>query len=148
MQRDVMPSSRARGTVRSMHYPLSSFFNRFSSRWNPSRFSELPTLGADDDEVHLDYRLLAGGLALLLSRCSERSVERDFAASLQAYVSLRSQLKSRAPVCLSAQVLMDLSHEIAQLADGATRQAARRCLARSTQASACAAAGMLPIPSH
>lgn len=148
MRREVMPASRAGRTVAAMHYPLSSFFNRGSSRWNPSRFSELPTLEADDDAVHLDYRLLAGGLALLLSRCSERSVERDFAASLQAYVSLRSQLKSRAPVCLSAQLLMELSHEIAQLADGATRRAARRCLARSMQAGACAPAAMLPLPSH
>lgn len=148
MRRDVMPPSCARGTVSAMHYPLSSFFNRFPSRWNPSRFSELPTLAADDDEVLLDYRLLAGGLALLLSRCSERSVERDFAASLQAYVSLRGQLKSSAAVWLSAQLLMDLSHEIAQLADGATRWAARRCLARSMQASACAPAGMQPLPSH
>ena len=143
-----MPASCAPGTVTAMHYLLSSLVNRFSGRWNPSRFSELPTLAADDDEVHLDYRLLAGGLALLLSRCSERSAERDFGASLQAYASLRSQLKSRTPVGLSAQVLMDLSHEIAQLADAATRQAARRCLARSRQAGARAPAAMQPLHSH
>ncbi len=126
---------------------MLQFLSFAPSRWNTSRFSELPTLD-DADEVHLDYQLLAGGLALLLSRCSERSVNRDFAASLQAYGSLRRQLKSRAPVCLSAQLLMDLSHEIAQLADSATRQAARRCMARSMQATNRAPAGLQPLPSH
>lgn len=108
------------------------FLSPSPSRWTPSRFSELPTLDADDDGAHLDYRLLAGGLALLLSRCSEHLVERDFAASLQAYASLKSQLKSSAPVSLSGELLMDLSHEIAQFADNTTRMAARRCLARGT----------------
>lgn len=110
------------------------FFSRSSSRWSTSRFSELPTLDGTDDEVQLDYRLLAGGLALLLSRCSENRIERDFEASLQAYNSLKGQLKSRASVTLSAQLLMDMSHEIAQCGDNATRMAARRCLARSMAA--------------
>lgn len=118
-----------------MQIQLSSLFNRFQRRWIPSRFSELPAPDAGDDEVHADYRLLAGGLALLLSRCSERNARRDFGASFEAYTSLKSQLKSGAPVFLSAQVLMDLSHEIAQCTDSATRQAAHRCLTRSTQAS-------------
>ena len=116
---------------------MSSFFSSAPSRWNPSRFSELPKLeGAADDDVHLDYRLLAGGLALLLSRCNERNVERDFAASLEAYGSLKNQLKSGGKVTLSAQLLMDVSHEIAQCADNATRMAARRCLARSATGTA------------
>ena len=130
-----------------MYQHLSAYFNSFSNRWTPSRFSELPTLDYHD-EVHLDYQLLAGGLALLLSRCGERSVGRDFDASLQAYDSLKSQLKSRAPVFLSAQLLMDLSDEIAQCADSATRQAARRCLARSMQAGAGAPAAAHPLSAH
>lgn len=117
------------------------FFTLSPARWNCSEFTELPTLDAGDDEVHLDYRLLAGGLALLLSRCSERGVRRDFAASLQAYRSLKRQLKSSAPVTLPAPLLMDLSHEIAQLADSTTRRAASRCLARNVQAAAS------PLPS-
>lgn len=124
------------------------FFSFAPTRWNTSRFSELPTLDGTDDDVHLDYRLLAGGLALLLSRCSERLVDRDFEASLQAYRSLKRQLKSGAPVTLSAQLLMDVSHEIALCADNATRQAARRCLARSTQVSAPAPGLLLPLPNH
>lgn len=121
------------------------FFSLSPSRWNTSRFSELPTLDAADDDEHVDYRLLAGGLALLLSRCSERLVERDFAASLQAYRSLKRQLKSSAPVTLSAQLLLDVGHEIALCADNATRQAARRCLAR---ASAPTPSQLLPLASH
>jgi hypothetical protein len=109
---------------------MSYFFTPSPSRWNTSRFSELPTLDAAGDGVDLDYRLLAGGLALLLSRCNQRSVSRDYEASLEAYTSLKRQLKSGAPVSLSPQLLMDLSHEIVPFADGATRQAARRCLAR------------------
>ena len=111
------------------------FFSPSPSRWSASRFSELPILDATEDSIHLDYRLLAGGLALLLSRCSDHLVERDLAASLEAYRSLKSQLKSNARVTLSGELLMDLSHEIAQSADNTTRLAARRCLARSTRAS-------------
>ena len=120
------------------------FFSLPSRRWNPSRFSELPTLDVDDDGVNLDYRLLAGGLALLLSRCSEHLLERDLAASLEAYRSLKSQLKYGAPVSLSGGLLMDLSHEIAHLADNTTRMAARRCLARS----ACASREPRTLPRH
>jgi hypothetical protein len=124
------------------------FFSPSPNRWHTSRFSELPTLDDTEDEVQRDYRLLAGGLALLLSRCSEHRVERDFEASLQAYRSLKSQLKSSAPVTLSAQLLMDLSHEIAQCADNTTRMAARRCLARSMPATAGAPRELRPLPSH
>lgn len=138
---------RARHSDGNTKTDMFHFFSLSSSRWNTSRFSELPTLD-DDDDIHLDYRLLAGGLALLLSRCSENRVERDFAASLEAYRSLKSQLKSSAPVTLSAQLLMDLSHEIAQCADNTTRMAARRCLARSMPVSASAPRDLRPLPSH
>ena len=127
---------------------MSYFFRPSSRRWNTSKFSELPGFDATDDDVHLDYRLLAGGLALLLSRCSERAVARDFAASLQAWRSLQSQMKATAPVSLSARLLLDVSHEIAQCADIATRQAARRCLARTKQVSAPVPGRLLPVPSH
>lgn len=110
------------------------FFSLAPRQWSASRFSELPVLDGAADDIQLDYRLLAGGLALMLSRCSENSIARDFEASVQAHASLKSHLKSNAPVRLSAQLLMDLSHEIAQCADNATRMAARRCLARSMAA--------------
>jgi hypothetical protein len=117
-------------------------------RWNASRFSHLPSLDSAEDEIQLDHCLLAGGLALLLSRCSESQIERDYTASVQAYCKLKDQMGSDRSTPLSADLLMDLSHEIAQCADSATRMAARRCMARSVASAMSASCGPRPLPSH
>lgn len=103
-------------------------------RWVATEFSELPALGDADDEDERDWCVLAGGLALLLSRCTPRGAQRHFPASLQAWRSLKRQLKNHAPVRLPLGVLNELRHEIAAVADEATRAAARRCMERSMPA--------------
>jgi len=115
------------------------FFRSFSnSRWTLSEFSELPALDPADAPALRDYRLLLGGLALLLSRCSEPVAQRHFCATLQAYRALKRQMKAGSMIRLPSQLLSDLSHEIAQFADAATRQAALRCLNRSARTAAAA----------
>jgi hypothetical protein len=99
-----------------------------------SEFSELPVFEEGDSSSRRDYRLLAGGLALLLSRCPARVIERDFSASANAFRSLRRQFRrASAAVALPPGLLNDLAHEIAQYADAATRGAALRCLQRAAQ---------------
>jgi hypothetical protein len=104
-------------------------------RWIPSEFSELPALGDADSQDERDWCVLAGGLALLLSRCTPCGAQRHFPASLQAWRSLKRQLKNeQAPVRLPLRVLNELRHEIASVADAGTRDAARRCMERSMPA--------------
>jgi len=112
---------------------LFSWLLPTGNRWRVSEFSELPALDACASEDVRDYYLLAGGLALVLSRCSTRMAQRDFANAARAYRYLRYRLKRGEEIVLPAQVLNDLSHEIAPFADFATREAARRCLGRKVR---------------
>lgn len=102
------------------------------SRWSASEFPELPSVIDLDPGPELDHALVAGGLALVLSRCSPRAAERDFRASSQAYRRLRDQVRRGGSVDLSPQLLSDVCHEVAQCADAATRQALLRCLRRGS----------------
>lgn len=96
---------------------------------NPSVSSPRLPAAVGDAGNRDDYHVLAGGLASLLSRCTERSRMREFRATAKAYSALRIQLNLRAStITLPAGVLNDLAHEIAQYADLTTRAAARRCL--------------------
>lgn len=114
---------------------LSSLWRRPEPRWIPSEFSELPAPGHADRVDERDWCVLAGGLALLLSRCTPRGAHRHFPASLQAWRSLKRQLKNEAaPPALPLGVLNELRHEIAGVADAATCDAARRCMERTMAA--------------
>ena len=102
------------------------------SPWSGSEFPELPSVIELEAGPELDSALIAGGLALVLSRCSPRAIERDFRASSQAYRSLRDRVRRGRSVELSPQLLSDVCHEVAQHADATTRQALLRCLRRSS----------------
>jgi hypothetical protein len=92
-------------------------------------YATLPDLRAfEDDEALRDHALLAGGLALLLSRCSPRMLERHFDNARRAHDRIREALARDELPRLSAAFLSDLAHEIAPFVDAATREAANRCM--------------------
>lgn len=113
---------------------LRSLPSHSSRRWTPSEFGDLPALSPRATQDDRDNLLLAGGLALLLSRCTPRITARDFPNTLRAYQVLRAHLSRGKPVTLNARMLGELLHEIAEVADAATREAARRCFQRSLRA--------------
>lgn len=104
------------------------FFSFSSTRWDSSEFSGLPSVTQLPDKQLRDYALVAGGLALVLSRCSPAAVSRDFQATSQLWRSLRRQMARSRDVELPPQLLIDASHEVVQYADPATRDALRRCV--------------------
>ncbi|MDB5860755.1 MAG: hypothetical protein JWQ76_4444 [Ramlibacter sp.] len=108
-----------------MLYLLSLWRNR----WLPSEFSHLPGAEAADP-VRADYLLLARTLAQLLSRCTPRGAQRDFAAALLAYRAIKAQLQAGRTPRLPPQLLSDMSHEIAPYTARPARDAALRCLLR------------------
>jgi len=112
---------------------MLSLFSSRAARWEVSAFSDLPSVVGLPGQQLRDYGLLAGGLALVLSRCSPNAIRRDFKAASEAYKSLRRQIGRQGKVQLPRQLLNDASHEIAQYADPATREALRRCMSASHQ---------------
>jgi hypothetical protein len=101
------------------------------NRWLPSEFSHLPAAEGGRDPARADYLLLARTLAQVLVLCTPRGAQRDFPAALQAYRAIKPRLRPGRAPCLPAQLLSDMSHEIALYADRTARDAALRCLRRS-----------------
>lgn len=106
-------------------------FFRGHPTWTPSAFSELPEIPDAASPLLRDHCLIAGGLALLLSRCPPQALQRQLPRSHTAYRVLRRQVRAQHAQSLGAHLWNDVAHEIAELADGATRAAVRRCLQRA-----------------
>ena len=71
---------------------------RAAGGWVRSPFGDLPALRADDAMTHQTWLLLAGGMALILSRASKSELETRFAATRQVYDLSRARLgKSGCP---------------------------------------------------
>ena len=92
--------------------------------WKVSEFAEFPALPRDADEAQRDDFLIAGGLALVLSRCPRHAAARRFRAAMLVYQALKRGGRRRA--ALTPQLLSDASHEVAEFVDQATRDALRR----------------------
>lgn len=106
---------------------------RASSGWVKSPFGDLPSLRADDTPAHQTWLILAGGMALLLSRASEAELEERFAATRHVYAVARARLQKRRLPKPEPTLLRDALQEIANLADPMTKEAGRECLARSVE---------------
>jgi hypothetical protein len=103
---------------------------RATRGWVRSPFGDLPRLRADDAMTHQTWLILAGGMALLLSRASSAELKERFAATRQVYAVARARLEKRRLPKPDAALLRDALREIANLADPMTREAGRECLAR------------------
>lgn len=88
--------------------------------WQRSRWS-LPELPRDADPVVQRWALVAGGLALILSRVSPSEQAARFAWTGQAYALIRHRLRQSRPVNASATLLGEVMHEVADVADPVTR---------------------------
>ena len=94
----------------------------------------------DAREARRDFRLLAAGLHVVLSRHPRHVVQRDFRVAAFALRSLRRQFGAVfVTVSLPAATLNDLGHEIALHADLETRDTVARCLRRAVSARRAAA---------
>ena len=106
---------------------------RGSGGWVRSRFGDLPTLHADDTPVHQTWLILAGGIALILSRASKAELETRFAASHQLYALAHGRLQKKRLPKPDPTLLRDALQEIANLADPMTKEAGRECLSRAVE---------------
>lgn len=106
---------------------------RATGGWLRSPFGDLPVLRADDPQVHQTWLILAGGIALILSRASKAELDTRFCASRQVYALVRARLEKRRLPKPEPTLLRDALHEIANLADPMTKEAGRECLARTVE---------------
>ena len=107
---------------------------------------ELP-YRCDDHERGLQHCfVLAGGLALILSRARPMEIEERFSASRELYLLLRSRLRKGRNFVPAPDLLNDVLHEIASVADPLTNASAHACFraALRTKAAPAGAANLQP----
>ena len=98
-----------------------------------SRFSELP-VRPDTAEAGLHHWfVLTGGLALILSRARPVEIAERFAATRELYLLLRDRGKNGPAPQPGAELLNDVLHEIATVADPLTKASAQACFRAALQ---------------
>lgn len=115
--------------------------------WVRSPYGDLPVLRVDDAQVHQTWLILAGGIALILSRASRSELESRFAAARHVHAIARARLAKKRLPKPDPELLRAALKEIANLADPMTREAGRECLARATERSSRKAGTGAPVSS-
>lgn len=98
--------------------------------WSRSDYLGLPVLQLDAEPDLQRWQVVAGGLALVLSRLTPNEHGR-FAAAHKLYHVLRRRLRRGAIITPSPHLLSDVMHEIADVADPMTTRCLRICFQRS-----------------
>jgi len=101
--------------------------------WFRSRYSDLPELQAGAPPMISHFCVIAGGLALVLSRRPKHELEVRFLASQELYELLRQQLRRHGRASPNAELMGEAMHEIADLVDPTTRAALRACFDARTK---------------
>lgn len=92
-----------------------------------SKFCRLPAVPQDGDARRRDYLLIAGGLALVLSRCPADILERRFEAAVKMFDALE-KARFGASAAIDSELVSDVSHEVADFTDRCTRDALLRVM--------------------
>lgn len=104
-------------------------FKLFHSKgWAASAFSELPEIREEASESFRHFCIVAGGLALILSRLSASEIRTSYPATRDLHQTLKSQLARIGKTNATAEMISDVMHEVAQVADPKTRQSLKACL--------------------
>lgn len=104
--------------------------------WRRSRYSDLPELHRSAAPLVNHYCVIAGGLALILSRRHRRELAGDLLATQELHHLLRKQLRDHGRAKPGATLLSEVMHEVAMLADPGTRAALKACFELRTKAEA------------
>jgi hypothetical protein len=98
--------------------------------WNNSQWA-LPEVDRDTELSVQRWTVVAGGLALVLSRLAPFERSARFARTQQAYTLIRRRLRQSLPVDASAELLSEVMHEVAEVCDPVTRRNLRACFRAS-----------------
>lgn len=97
-----------------------------SGAWRRSAYSELPEVPRGEAELTRHHLVIAGGLALILSRASSVELAGSLHATQELHERLRRELRLGS-VDIDAALLGDVVHEIDESADPGTKASLRRC---------------------
>lgn len=111
---------------------LASFFRKVTSGvWRHSSENELPIVtderSRQNPATH-QFLVLAGGIALVLSRANPDQQRRRFRATAKLYELLKSELQRYGRTSATGMHLLDSFHEVAQELDPLSREAFKLCL--------------------
>lgn len=95
--------------------------------WTRSEFSDLPALNPEVSASRDHWRVVAGGLALILSRASSTELATRFKSSAELYLLLRRSLEQGRRPDAGAHLVGDVMHEIEATADPMTKESVRAC---------------------
>lgn len=112
---------------------FDSVFTRLvrSGVWRDTAAADLPQMPSQHDDLPSATQqllLVAGGLALVLSRCPASMRGRRFPAATRLYALLRRDLRRNDRSSARAALLLDAFHEVTMQLDAVSHQAFKRCL--------------------
>lgn len=99
--------------------------------WQRSDFLALPEVDAQDDAMLQRWQVVVGGLALVLSRESLSGRNARYPHTMRLYQGLRRRLRQGRVIDASPELISDVMHEIAQVADPLTTRCLRACFQAS-----------------
>lgn len=95
--------------------------------WQRSDFLGLPSVEVRDDAMLQRWQVVVGGLALVLSRETRSGRGARYASTVRLYQGLRRRLRQGRDVDAAPELISDVMHEIAGVADPLTTQCLRAC---------------------
>lgn len=110
--------------------PLSIFNRAKPLAWRPAsdKTCELPQVQAGTHETTRHLLNVAGGLALVLSRCNEREIDREYPNAAELYRLLKHDLKRYGRTSATAELMLEASHEVSERLDPVSRHSLRASL--------------------
>jgi hypothetical protein len=117
---------------------MRSLLRMFASSgvWRASPFAQLPEVPRYAAEITRQQVVLAGGLALILSRTTASQRAASFPKTARLYESLEHDLGTDGRSMPDAELLSETLHETHDLADPCTKAALRFCLDAAVRQSA------------
>lgn len=106
---------------------ISKLF-KTKSVWRQSPFSDLPSLEEPLSRTSRELCIIAGGLALVLSRIPPHGIPKNYAAAAELHELLTKQLRKYGKTSATADLILKVMHEVAPVADPTTVSALKRCL--------------------
>lgn len=106
---------------------IKKFLNP-DSAWETSTFSDIPALPDTSNSTIRHFCIVAGGLALILSRNRDAAIASHYSHSAELYDLLSKELRKYGKTSASAGLINNVLHEVAQVADPLTMESLKKCL--------------------
>lgn len=106
------------------------FSRRRSSAWRRAddQTSELPQVCPTVHDTTRHLLNVAGGLALVLSRCPPEDAEREYPNATELYRLLRHDLRRHGRTSATTDLMLETLHEVSERLDPVSRQSLRASL--------------------